>query len=251
MLRSVASRTLRTAGSYVAASTRTSPVTSAVVFQDPNVCNSFSNLDRINRGFALQYSRWFSSTGNTTTDRHSVDGRYGHALLAVAQEAKALDQVHADVQGLQEALRTSSDFSSFSKTPGVPAEMKVSVVQQIADRFKLHKVTKNFLCTVAENKRMADLPKMLSTFEELYRATRGEVRCFVTSAQELTSGQKKDVIAALQKRAGPKATILADFNVSPSISGGLLVRMGDEVLDYTIATRVDSLKTSLMAPLNA
>ena len=112
-----------------------------------------------------------------------MEGRYGHALLAAAQGAKALDQVHADIQGLQDAFQASSDFLAFAKTPGVTAEMKVSVVQQIADRFKLHTITRNFLCTVAENKRMADLPKMFSFFEELYRATRGEIRCSVTSAR--------------------------------------------------------------------
>ncbi|KAL8425728.1 hypothetical protein Efla_003106 [Eimeria flavescens] len=192
----------------------------------------------------------FSSSVKSTTDRYSLEGRYGYALHAAAQEAKALDQVHADVQGLQDAFQSSGEFAEFAKTPGLTAELKVSVVQQIADRFKLHKITKNFLSTVAENKRMADLPKILGSFEELYRATRGEVRCFVTSAKDLTADQKKEVIAALQKRAGPKATVLAEFNTSPSIAGGLLVRMGDEVLDYTIATRVESLRASLMAPLN-
>lgn len=195
--------------------------------------------------------RWFSSSASSATDRFSLEGRYGYALHSAAQGSKALDQVYSDVQGLQEAFQTSPDFVEFAKTAGVTAEAKLSVVQQIADRFKLHKVTKNFLCTVAENKRMGDLPKILSSFEELYRASRGEVRCFITSAQELTSGQKKEVIAALQKRAGPKATILADFTTSPSIAGGLLVRMGDEVLDYTIATRIESLRSSLMTPLDA
>lgn len=226
-----------------------SPAPRAVILSQPRVFTSSCTSDVILR--ASWESRGFASAGSSTSDRHSVEGRYGHALLAAAQGAKALDQVYVDVQGLQEAFHTSADFVSFAKTPGVTAETKVSVVQQIADRFKLHAVTKNFLCTVAENKRMACLPKMLSFFEELYRATRGEIRCLVTSAQELTSGQKKEVIAALQKRAGPRATVLAEFNISPSIAGGLLVRMGDEVLDYTIATRLESLRTSLMAPLNA
>lgn len=249
MLRAVASRTLRATGWSGVISTCVPPGPRALVLAQPRVyvdpCSSSRNF----RG--AWGSRWFASAGSSTSNRHSVEGRYGHALLAAAQGAKALDQVHADVQGLLDAFQASSDFVAFAKTPGVTPETKVSVVQQIADRFKLHAVTKNFLCTVAENKRMADLPKMLSFFEELYREARGEIRCSVTSAQELTSGQKKEVVAALQKRAGPKATILAEFNVSPSIAGGLLVRMGDEVMDYTIATRLESLRTSLMAPLNA
>lgn len=211
----------------------------------------FSASSAILRGHGSWDGRCFSSSRRGATDRHSLEGRYGYALHAAAQAAKALEQVHADVQGLREALDASPDFSQFAKTSGITAETKVSVVQQIADRFKLHKVTKNFLCTVAENKRMACLPKILSSFEQLYRATRGEIRCFVTSAQELTSGQKKDIIASLQKRAGSKATILAEFNTSPNIRGGLLVRMGDEVLDYSIATRVESLRSSLSAPINA
>ncbi|KAL8454264.1 hypothetical protein Emed_000373 [Eimeria media] len=244
------SRALRAVGSCVAARSSTSAAARGALPPHFVALPAFSSATGVSQSFTKENIRCFSSSGRSAPDRHSVEGRYGYALHAAAQEAKALDQVHADVQGLKQALQASPDFAEFAKTPGITAEVKVSVVQQVADRFKLHKITKNFLSTVAENKRMADLPKMLGSFEELYRATRGEVRCFVTSAKELTSEQRKEVIAALQKRAGPKATILADFNTSPRIVGGLLVRMGDEVLDYSIATRVESLRTSLMAPLN-
>ncbi|KAL8436184.1 hypothetical protein ACSSS7_001914 [Eimeria intestinalis] len=243
-------RALRAVGACRAARTPTSAAVRAVIPARPVAKPGFCSAAGVAQSSSVRSLRGFFSSGRSAPDRHSVEGRYGYALHAAAQEAKALDQVHADVQGLNHALQASPDFAEFARTPGITAETKVSVVQQVADRFKLHKITKNFLGAVAENKRMADLPKMLGSFEELYRATRGEVRCSVTSAKELTSEQRKEVIAALQKRAGPKATILAEFNTSPSIVGGLLVRMGDEVLDYSIATRVESLRTSLMAPLN-
>ncbi|OEH80690.1 ATP synthase delta subunit protein [Cyclospora cayetanensis] len=160
--------------------------------------------------------RSFSSSAECSsgTDRHSVEGRYAHALMAAAQGSKALDAVYTDVEGLHAALQTSPEFGAFAETPGITAEVKIDVVQQMAERFRLHKITKQFLCTVAENKRMVDLPKILAAFDELYRKHRGEVRCTVTSAQ-----------------------------------GGLLVRMGDELLDFTVASRVEGLITSLQSPL--
>ncbi|KAL8455151.1 hypothetical protein Emag_000988 [Eimeria magna] len=209
------SRALRAIGSCGAARNPTSAATRVVTPSYIVSAPGFSSATGVGQNLIIGNVRWFSSSGRSAPDRHSVEGRYGYALHAAAQEAKALDQVHADVQGLKQALQASPDFAAFAKTPGITAETKVSVVQQVADRFKLHKITKNFLSTIAENKRMADLPKILGSFEELYRATRGEVRCIVTSAK-----------------------------------GGLLVRMGDEVLDYSIATRVESLRTSLLAPLN-
>lgn len=244
------SRALRAVGSCGAAPAPTSAAARITIASHPVTIPGFCSATGIGPSPSRGEVRWLSSSARSAPDVHSVEGRYGYALHAAAQEAKALDQVHADVQGLKQALHASPDFAEFTKTPGITAETKVSVVQQVADRFKLHKITKNFLSTVAENKRMADLPKMLGSFEELYRASRGEVRCFVTSATELASEQRREVIAALQKRAGPKATILADFNTCPSIVGGLRVRMDDEVLDYSIATRVESLRASLMAPLD-
>ncbi|XP_026191798.1 ATP synthase subunit O, mitochondrial [Cyclospora cayetanensis] len=195
--------------------------------------------------------RSFSSSAECSsgTDRHSVEGRYAHALMAAAQGSKALDAVYTDVEGLHAALQTSPEFGAFAETPGITAEVKIDVVQQMAERFRLHKITKQFLCTVAENKRMVDLPKILAAFDELYRKHRGEVRCTVTSAQELTTGQRKELLAALQKRAGPKKTLLTEFQTNPSIAGGLLVRMGDELLDFTVASRVEGLITSLQSPL--
>lgn len=250
MLRSVASRFLQTQREGARLCIFPSP--SAGVHYSPGVYRQvFSALNTCMYTRALGGRFFASQAHREKADRHSVEGRYGHALFSCAQAAKAVDQVYADVQSLKQLFETSSDFLAFAITPGITADVKVSVVQEMADKFKLNKITKNFLCTVAENKRMKDLQKIISVFEGMYRAARGEVQCSVTSATELTSGQKKEVIAALQKKAGPKATILADFHISPSIAGGLLVRMGDEVLDYTVATRLESLRNSLMAPINA
>ena len=184
MLRSVALRYLRTGGvPGVAAAVQPYAPPAALLAQCARM-SPYAAHGSLQKSWSR---RWFSSSGSSSSDRHCIEGRYGRALLAASQEAKALDRVFADVQGLQEALKSSSDFLAFAKTPGVTAETKVSVVQHIADHFGLHAVTKNFLCTVAENKRMVDLPKILSVFEELYRATRGEVRCFITSAQVRSS----------------------------------------------------------------
>lgn len=89
----------------------------------------------------------------------------------------------ADAAALKALLSSSPEFEAFARSPGVAADVKIDVVQHMAATFKLSPVTRNFLCTVAENKRMPELAKMLSAFEVLCRAARGEVKVSVTSAR--------------------------------------------------------------------
>lgn len=190
MLRSVASRFLQTQRESAAclriiirsSSAGISYYTPAV-YSTQQVPSALKNSCMYTRALG---GRFFASQANREkkAGRHSnVEGRYGHALFSCAQEGKALDQVYADVQSLKELFETSSDFLAFAMTPGITAEVKVAVVQDMAEKFKLNKITKNFLCTVAENKRMGDLQKIISVFEEMYRASRGEVQCSITSAK--------------------------------------------------------------------
>merc|ERR1711907_681308 len=107
----------------------------------------------------------------------------------------------------------------------------------------------NFLKVLVENKRLKSLPKMIDLYEVFYRAEKGLVPCTVTSAAELSNKEKKQVEAAMQKRAGSGSTLIMDYTTNPLILGGLVVKLGEAVYDNSVATRLERLQTQLLAPL--
>merc|ERR1712187_721097 len=109
--------------------------------------------------------------------------------------------------------------------------------------------TLNFLKVLIENKRMHLLAKMIDMFETFYRAEKGLVLCKVTSAQPLTSSQQAEVKKAMEKRAEKGSTLLMEYSTNPALLGGLVVKMGEAVLDNSVSTRLERLQTQLLAPV--
>ncbi|OXB71617.1 UNVERIFIED_CONTAM: hypothetical protein H355_011962 [Colinus virginianus] len=150
---------------------------------------------------------------------------------------------------LKELLQQSEDFKRFVETPALSSPQKQALLQQLSSTYKLQPLTSNLLQTLLENRRLPLLGRVAEAFEVLYRKEKGEVKCVVTSAQPLNSQQQKEVVAALQKRAGPRAKLLLEYVVNPQLMGGLVVRLGEQVLDFSVATRIERLQAQLMAPL--
>ena len=91
---------------------------------------------------------------------------------------------------------------------------------------------------LAENRRLADLPKMIDAFDAIVADHRGEVTAKVTSAHPLSAAQLKELTANLKPRVGRDVSVAA--TVDPAILGGLVVQLGSQLIDGSIRTRLNS-----------
>merc|ERR1712048_1251706 len=108
----------------------------------------------------------------------------------------------------------------------------------------------NFLKVLSEDKRMNKLPRMIELFETFYRAEKGLVPCVVTSAAELTDAQKAQVKKGMEARAEKGSTLIMEYKTNPALLGGLVVKMGEMVLDQSVSTRLERLTNRLLAPVD-
>lgn len=177
----------------------------------------------------------------------SLEGRYADALF---QAAKAnLDKVYGELTQIRSFINESQEFKLFVETPGVQPEQKNAVLDAITAKYGYSPVTGNFLKVLVENRRINRLEKMIDSFEEFYRAEKGQVLCKVMSAQELSSAQKDQVQKALQARAGKDSKLILEYEVNTAILGGLTVKMGDQVFDMSVQSKLDRLQAQLLAPV--
>merc|ERR1712194_632483 len=99
----------------------------------------------------------------------------------------------------------------------------------------------NLFKTLLENRRFKDLKKVIDSFEAFYRAEKGQVTCSVQTVAELSGTQKKAVEASLQARADKGAKLIVTYTTNPQLMGGMAVRMGEQVFDLSVATKVERL----------
>merc|ERR1712107_849563 len=125
------------------------------------------------------------------------------------------------------------------ETPGIQPESKVGAIEVICKQASTDAAVVNFLKVLVDNKRMHLLAKMIDLFEGFYRAEKGLVSCIVTSATPLTPAQQSEVKAAMEKRAAEGATLIMEYNVNAAVLGGLVVKMGKAVFDYSVTSRLD------------
>ncbi|WP_213981886.1 F0F1 ATP synthase subunit delta [Sphingomonas sp. dw_22] len=169
----------------------------------------------------------------------SLSGRYATALFGLARDAKAIDKVEASLGTVRKALDESSDFKTLTTSPLIGRADAVKAVEAVAGVLKLDATTAKFLGVLAENRRLGQLPAIIRAFRDLAAGHRGETTAEVVSAHPLDAAQVDALKQQLRTRIGRDVTV--DLSVDPSLLGGLVVKIGSQMIDSSIKTRLNSL----------
>lgn len=169
----------------------------------------------------------------------SLAGRYATALFELARDEKALEAVGASLAALKRALAESGELRTLAASPLIGRDAAIGAVSAIAGAMKLDPITTRFLGVLASNRRLARLDAVIRAYEQLAARHRGEIAAEITSAHPLDDGQVAAIKRNLKARTG--RDIAVDLHVDPSILGGLVVRIGSQMIDGSIRTKLNSL----------
>jgi F-type H+-transporting ATPase subunit delta len=169
----------------------------------------------------------------------SLSGRYATALFELARDSNTLPLVEASLGTVRSALDESADFKALTTSPLIARGAAGKAVAAVAKALKLDATTGSFLGVLAENRRLAQLPAIIAAFRALAANHRGETTAEVISAHPLTSDQVKELKQQLRTRIGRDVSV--DLSVDPSLLGGLVVKIGSQMIDSSIKTRLNSL----------
>jgi F-type H+-transporting ATPase subunit delta len=169
----------------------------------------------------------------------SLAGRYATALFELARDGKTIDTVEASLAKLRQALDESADFRRLTTSPLISRADATRAVEATASSLKLDATTAKFLGVLAENRRLNQLGPVIRAFRQLAAAHRGETNAEVTSAYPLSDDQVAALKQQLRQRIGRDVAV--DCSVDPSLLGGLVVRIGSQMIDSSIRTRLKSL----------
>lgn len=169
---------------------------------------------------------------------NGLAARYANATYVAASKAGVLDKVEEQLLSLTASAEKSAKFAQFLENPMISRDDKTKVVEGLD---KLAPVTRNLLVTMAGNARLADLPKVASTFAKLMKAKRGEVDAKIISAEPLPKAVLKEVQEAMKSQVPAGQSVVLETLTDPSIVGGLQVQIGDKFLDLSVKARVEEI----------
>jgi F-type H+-transporting ATPase subunit delta len=166
---------------------------------------------------------------------------YARSLFQVAQEKDKLDAIHDDLGAFADALNESRDLSTFLFSPYFSTEekkqgLKKAVVDADPEFF-------NFLELLAENHRMPLIFRIRRDFEAMWEEENKLLPVDVTSAFELDERTVKSIGERIGEQTGRKVDLNA--HVDPDILGGIVLRVGNSVLDASIKNRLNRLRRQI------
>lgn len=166
--------------------------------------------------------------------------RYAAAALAIAREERNLDGWVEAVEAL-ESLTQRPEFVAALQGDGMTDERFQAVVRRVMPGISTTQL--NLFRLLRRKARLALGPDIASFFRELVDEERGIARVLVTSAVELDAERQAQLESRLAAQTGRQVSV--ETRVDPSILGGLIVRIGDRLVDGSTRARLRSLRTQL------
>lgn len=168
---------------------------------------------------------------------------YASALFDLARSENQLAQVETSLSDISRLIGESEDFARYLRSPVIAADVKASALEAILARSQSNPLVGNFLRLVAKNGRLFALDQIIATFRELAATARGETTAEVTSAAPLTDEQARALAETLKAKLG-KTVTLNQF-VDPSLIGGLQVKVGSQMIDSSLKTKLAAMKVAM------
>ena len=175
--------------------------------------------------------------------RASLAGRYATALFALAKENNSIDAVQASLDTLSAAMAESDDLRALTSSPVLSREDAGKAIAATAKALGLDPLSTNMLGVLAANRRLDQISAVIRAFSTLASDHRGEITAEVTSAHPLDDKQIDALKAQLKKRVGSDVSV--STAVDSSILGGLIVKIGSQMIDSSIKTRLNTLSQAM------
>ena len=170
-------------------------------------------------------------------------GRYATALFELAQEAKSIDAVKADLGRFTGLLEGSEDLVRLVRSPVFTAEEQTKAVEAILAKAKIGGLAGKFISTVASNRRLFAVGQMIAGFNALVARAKGETRAEVTVAEKLEEKHLATIKEAIA--ASGQKNVTLDVKIDPSILGGLKVKIGSRMIDASLKTKLNSIRNAM------
>jgi ATP synthase F1 delta subunit len=166
---------------------------------------------------------------------------YARSLFEVAREQDKLDVLREQLGQFADAMKQNRELELFFFSPYFSTKEKQEGLEKLLDGAEEQLM--NFLALLIENHRMPVIYRLRREYERLWEQENRLLPVVLTSAVELDEQTVKDLGERIGERTGNTVTLTT--KVEPDILGGIVVRVGNSILDASIRNRLEQLRTQV------
>lgn len=166
---------------------------------------------------------------------------YADAVFALADSAGALGK-WSQTLAVMAAVAANPDIAAATADPKLTPEQVYGLFVGACGDLPVE--GQNLLRALIENDRVAALPEIHETFEELKNEREGIVDAVITSAYPLDGGQLAEIVAVLEHRF--KRKVRPQVETDANLIGGVRMQVGDEVIDGSVRGKLAGMAAALM-----
>lgn len=174
-----------------------------------------------------------------------ADRTYGQALFELSVEENKVDTYAEQISDVRTLFVSNPDLMKLLTHPQIQSEQKIEVIQKCFES-QVDDQIESFMEIIIKAGRQAEMIKIFDYFLKQIKAYKHIGTAYVTSAKELTERQKLAIETRLLE--------LTDFisfemvyQTDPSLIGGMIIRIGDKVVDSSIKTKLENMSKELLS----
>lgn len=172
-----------------------------------------------------------------------VAKRYSKALEELAESDKDLNVIYENLVSVQNTIKGSDDLTTFIEHPSFSVDVKKEIFSEIFDG-KISGDVLNFLFILLDRSRIFALGAIINSLKELMNQKYNIMAVKATSAIELDDKAREQLVKKLE--AVCKRKIQLDTEVDESLIAGMVLKIGDKVIDGSVKARLESMKRTLI-----
>jgi F-type H+-transporting ATPase subunit delta len=181
-----------------------------------------------------------------STDKKSeMSAAFARSLLELAQDQNQAEPVGAELRDLRQAFEADPTFGEFFANPSIKREDRARVANEALASKVSSPLLRNFLKVAGEHDMLQNLPRISESYDEQLDELLGKVEADVFVPQRL-SAEQLEAVRQRVAQALKKDAVLHQY-VDESLIGGMVLRVGDQVIDGSVKGQLEQMRKRLLS----
>ena len=176
-----------------------------------------------------------------------IGRNYAEVLLTLARKNGEQEEWGALIDAISVGMREDHTLRTFLESPKLSASRKIELLKKALGK-KVPPLFLRFLETVIMKRRQMLIPEIASEYRSLIDESEDRVHVNVTVAREPAEPEKDALVKQLSRLFGKR--VVPHISLNPAILGGVIVKVGDTVMDGSVRRRLASLRQRMLATVS-
>ncbi len=177
----------------------------------------------------------------------TIGRNYAEALISLARKSGDIEEYGELLNAIAMAMREDQTLRTFLESPKLAAAQKIDILEKALGR-KVPRLFLRYVETVIQKRRQMLIPQIASEYQALLDEAEDRLHANVTVAREPSEPERDALARQLSRLFGKR--VVPHINTNPAIGGGLIVRVGDTVMDGSVRRRLSVLKQRMLATVS-